>query len=182
VKLDGKGPFRLLLDSGGANVVTPEMAHTLGSLRLGSLEISRPVIELTLQTKGAFSDKDVAGNVGGGLLRRFNVTFDYSRQQLIFEPYPGAEAADSFARAGAWINLEGNAFEVIDAYAGGPAAASGLRQGDRIIEVDGRGPADLPLPTLREHLRSAPPGTRVHLLIERAGQRSEMVVVLRDLL
>jgi hypothetical protein len=153
-----------------------------GSLRLGGLEISRPVVELTLQTKGAYSDKYVAGNVGGGLLRRFNVTFDYSRQQLIFEPYPGGDAAASFDRAGAWINLAaGDAFEVIDAYAGGPAAAAGLRQGDRIVEVDGRGPAALSLPALREHLRDAPPGTRVHLLVDRGGKRREIVVVLRDL-
>jgi hypothetical protein len=156
------------------------------SLRLGGLEIPHPVIELTLQTKGAFSNRFVAGNVGGALLRRYNVTFDYSRQQIIFEPYAGADPAGSFDRAGAWLHLAAAgsgpaAFEAIDVYAGGPAAEAGLRAGDRILQVDGRGPAELTLPALRERLRDAPPGTRVHLLIDRAGERRELVVVLRDL-
>src|SRR6202034_976367 len=33
-----------------------------GSLRLGDVEIKGPVVELTLQSKGAFSDKYVAGH------------------------------------------------------------------------------------------------------------------------
>jgi hypothetical protein len=154
-----------------------------GSLRLGGLEVSRPVIELTLQTKGAFSAKYVAGNVGGALLSRFNVTFDYSRQQLIFERHPGSDLPIPFDRAGAWFNLaEGvpPAFEVIDVYAGSAAADAGLRQGDRIVAVDGKTPAELRLPALRERLRTDPPGTRVRFTVDRAGQRSEIVVVLKD--
>jgi PDZ domain/Aspartyl protease len=172
-----------------------------GTLRLGGLEVSRPPIELTLQTKGAFSDKYVAGNVGGALLSRFNVTFDYSRQQVIFERFErdardardarskgvGGDLPIPFDRAGAWLNLAEEAppalpaFEVIDVYAGGPAAEAGLRAGDRIVEVDGKAPAELPLPALRERLRNDPPGTRVRFTVLRAGQRGEVVVVLRDL-
>ncbi|HYL06735.1 MAG TPA: aspartyl protease family protein [Thermoanaerobaculia bacterium] len=155
-----------------------------GSLRLGGLEVSRPVVELTMQTTGAFSDKYVAGNVGGALLSHFNVTFDYSRQQLIFERQPASGQPIPFDRAGAWFNLaEGTppAFEVIDVYGGSPAADAGLRQGDRIVEVDGKTPAELPLPALRERLRSDPPGNRIRFTVDRAGQRSEIVVVLKDL-
>jgi len=157
-----------------------------GSLRLGGLEVPRPVIELTLQTKGAFTDKYVAGNVGGALLSRFNVTFDYSRQQLIFERHAGSDQPIPFDRAGVWLNLEERvpappAFVVIDVYAGSPAAAAGLLRGDRILAVDGKTPAELSLPALRERLRSDPSGTSVHLTVDRAGQHSEVVVVLRDL-
>ena len=165
-----------------------------GTLRLGGLEVSRPPIELTLQTKGAFSDKYVAGNVGGALLSRFNVTFDYGRQQVIFERFDrngaaggGSDLPIPFDRAGAWLNLADEAppalpaFEVIDVYAGGPAAEAGLRPGDRILEVDGKPPAELSLPALRERLRNDPPGTRVRFTVLRAGTRDEVVVVLRDL-
>jgi hypothetical protein len=167
-----------------------------GTLRLGGLEVSRPPIELTLQTKGAFTDKYVAGNVGGALLSRFNVTFDYSRQQVIFERFErdgrkgggGSDESIPFDRAGAWLNLAEEAppalpaFEVIDVYAGGPAAEAGLRPGDHIVEVDGKTPADLPLPALRERLRNDPPGTRVRITVLRAGVRDETVLVLRDLI
>lgn len=158
-----------------------------GSLRLGGLEVSHPVIELTLQTKGAFSDKYVAGNVGGALLSRYNLVFDYSRQRLVFERHAGSDLPIPFDRAGAWMNLATEAppalpaFEVIDVYAGGPAAEAGMLRGDRIVEVDGKPPGDLSLPALRERLRTDPPGTRIRFTVLRAGQRGEVVVVLRDL-
>jgi Aspartyl protease/PDZ domain len=166
-----------------------------GSLRLGALTISRPPIQLALQTKGAFSDKYVAGNVGAALLRLFAVTFDYARQQLIFErPAPTALGADgdaiAFDRAGLWLNLVERvpappAFAVVDVYVGSPpvpAAVAGLLPGDLILAVDGKTPRELPLPALRERLRTEPPGTRVRLTVDRAGQRAELVVVLRDLI
>jgi len=156
-----------------------------GSLRLGGIEIPRPVVDLTLQTKGAFADQYVAGNVGGALLSRFNVIFDYPRQQLIFERWAASDEPMPFDRAGLWLNLaapqEGPpAFELIDVYAGSAAEKAGLRAGDRVLAVDGKSPAELPLPVLRQRLRGDPPGTAVRFIIERAGQRQELTVTLRD--
>jgi hypothetical protein len=154
-----------------------------GSLRLGGLEIAHPIVELSLQTKGAFSDKYVAGNVGGALLSHYDVTFDYSRQQIVFERRAGSDQPIAFDRAGLWLNQAGAAaFEVIDVYAGSPAAEAGLRPGDRVVQVDGKSPAELPLAALRERLRGDPPGTRLRFTVERDGQRREVVVALRDLI
>jgi predicted aspartyl protease len=38
--------------------------------------------------EGSPVDKDLAGHIGMGLLRRFKVIFDYSRKQMILEPVP----------------------------------------------------------------------------------------------
>ena len=43
-------------------------------LRLGKVEVQAPVTELSLQKKGAFVSPYVAGNVGAGVLKRFNIT------------------------------------------------------------------------------------------------------------
>jgi PDZ domain/Aspartyl protease len=152
-------------------------------LRLGGVEFDRPVVELSLQKKGAFADQYVAGNVGAGLLRLYNVTFDYSRQQIIFERNAHTGQPAAFDRLGAWLNLaaSGGALDVVDVYAGSPAADAGLRQGDRVVAVDGTPAGDLRLPALRERLRTDTPGTRVRLTVERGGQRTEVIAVLRDL-
>ncbi len=50
------------------------------------MKVPAPVIDVALVEKGAFADPYLAGNVGGGVLKRFTVTFDYGQQKLIFEP------------------------------------------------------------------------------------------------
>jgi hypothetical protein len=150
-------------------------------LWLGDVEVRNPITQLSLQTSGAFTDPYVAGNVGAGVLKRFNVTFDYGNQKIIFEPNANFSKPDVFDRSGMWINIAGEAFEIMDAPKGGPAATAGLMIGDRIVAVDGRPASELSLPTLRLRFRTDPPGTEVRLTVERDGKRSEVTLVLSDL-
>lgn len=152
------------------------------TLTLGDIVVSRPVTELSLQTKGAYTDTYVAGNVGAGILKRFDVTFDYSRQQMILEPNANHDAVDDFDRAGMWINLDGKAFSVVDITAGSPAAAAGLKPGDRITAIDGKSATDVTLPAARLKFRSDPPGTKVRLTVQSGGTPREIELILRDLI
>ncbi|MGE5232817.1 MAG: aspartyl protease family protein [Acidobacteriota bacterium] len=154
-----------------------------GAIRLGPVEVRDVVIDLAQQKKGSFSDPYLAGNVGGGVLKRFRVIFDYGKKQVIFERAVADGARDAWDRAGVWLNLAkgGDAFEVMDAIAGAPAAAAGLVASDRVVAVDGQSPRELSLPALRVRLRALAPGTRVTFTVERAGKRSDVVVTLRDL-
>jgi hypothetical protein len=150
-------------------------------LKLGSVEVRDPVTELTLQKKGAFTSQYAAGNVGAGVLKRFNITFDYTHQQLIFERNAKGAQRDAFDRAGWWVNLGDGCLEVLDVIPGGPAAAAGLKVGDRILAVDGKPVAELSLPALRARLRSDAPGTKLNLQVESGGAAREVTLTLRDL-
>jgi hypothetical protein len=153
-----------------------------GTLKLGSLEVPAPAIDLFVGEEGAHADRYVAGNVGGGLLKRFTVTLDYGRQQLILVPNASFGRPEGHDRAGIWLNRDGEAFRVEDVVAGGPAAAAGLAVGDRVTAVDGRPAAELSLSAVRERLRNEPPGTVVRLAVEsEGGEAREVTVVLRDL-
>ena len=118
------------------------------TLRLGGVTVAAPVTELSLQKNGAFTDPYVAGNVGAGVLKRFNLTFDYGRQEIVFEPNANYAKPDVFDRTGLWLNLAAAGFEVMDVIAGGPAAEAGLGVGDRIVAVDGKPAVALSLPAL----------------------------------
>jgi membrane-associated protease RseP (regulator of RpoE activity) len=150
-------------------------------LRLGTVEVAGPVMELSLQTKGWFTDPYVAGNVGAGVLKRFNITFDYGNQRLIFERNANDARRDSYDRAGVWLNLGAKGYEVVDVVAGGPAAEAGLVVGDTIVTVDGTQASELALPRLRDRFRTDAPGTAVKLLVLRDGVKREVTLVLRDL-
>jgi hypothetical protein len=153
-------------------------------LKLGSVEIKRPVTELTLQTTGAFTDQYGAGNVGAGVLKRFNLVFDYGRRMIYFERNANDARPDVFDRSGMWINVTegGGSFDVVDVIADGPAARAGLAAGDHIVTVDGVKADELSLPELRRRFTSDAPGTRIRVEFERAGKVAPAEVILRDLI
>jgi len=152
-----------------------------GVLELGSLKVTSPVIDIVVSEKGSFNNLYQAGNVGGGLLKRFTVTFDYSRQRLIFEPTANSGVADVWDRSGLWINRgSGNEFVVMDVVAGGPGAEAGLRAGEAILSFDGKNGHDLTLADARRLLLGAP-GTRVKVRVHGPGGERDAVLLLRDL-
>jgi C-terminal processing protease CtpA/Prc len=163
---------------GGASRSAVTRAQTL---KLGDVAVRAPVTELTLQQKGSLSDPYVAGNVGAGVLKRFNIVFDYARQQLIFTRNANDAQPDSFDRAGMWLNLAEGGFEVMDVYAGSPAAEAGIKVGDRIVAVDSQPAANLTLPALRLRLRTDAPGTLVRITLRSGAAEREVTLTLRDL-
>ena len=150
-------------------------------LRLGKVEVANPVTELSLQKKGAFSSPYVAGNVGAGVLKRFNIVFDYGHQQLIFERNANFGKPDVYDRSGMWINQSAGGFEVVDVTAEGPAAAAGMKPGDKIQAIDGHSAEQLTLPEVRLRFRSDPPGTKLRLTIQSGDQTRDVVLVLKEL-
>jgi hypothetical protein len=151
-------------------------------LRLGGVTIERPVTGLSLQTKGAFTDPCVAGNVGAEILKRFNVTFDYARQEITFEPNATHAAPHVYDRSGLWLKQAAGSFEVLDVIPGSPAAGAGIKVGDRVLEIDGREAGELPLPEARQKLRTPPPGTKVRLTVRSGDRNRRVVLTLKDLL
>jgi PDZ domain/Aspartyl protease len=150
-------------------------------LKLGGVSIDKPVTELTLQTKGAFTDQYVAGNVGAGVLKRFNLVFDYGNQVIYFEPNANYAKPDVFDRSGLWINSAENGYEIVDVIAGGPAEAAGLKVGDRIRRVDGKATSEVALPALRTRFKSDAPGTKIRIEYERGGQPHDTTLVLKEM-
>lgn len=150
-------------------------------LSLGGASVDAPVVELSQNTKGALSDTYLAGNVGGGVLSQFNITWDYTHHQIFFEKNRRHGKPDVYDRAGFWINVGDGAFDVIDVIAGAPADAAGLKVGDRIIGVNSkRAVSEISLPDFRM-LKKGPVGTNLILDVQRGGQRLQLNVLLRDL-
>lgn len=159
-----------------------------GVLELGTVAVPAPLLDLAQVEKGALADPYLAGNVGGGVLKRFTVEFDYGRRQMILEPNDSFHKPDPYDRAGLWVNLSRDAggragrFTVEDVVAGGPAAEVGIAVGDAITAVNGRPAADISLADLRSMLRTRPAGSEVKLTVERGGKAREVSLTLRDLL
>ncbi len=148
------------------------------SLKLGDVEVAKPVVALATQGGTAATLSDVVGGVGYGVLRQFNITFDYANSTLYFEKNANYGQPDAFDRSGMWIERSAEGFEIIDVIKDGPAAKAGLSPGNVIVAIDGKPWTSVPLAGVRQDLKAAP-GTKVKVKL---GSGKESVVTLRDLI
>jgi len=168
----------------GWGVGGPSRARVMrgGDLRLGTaISIAHPVTGMGTDKAGAFADPSLSGNIGGGILKRFVVTFDYGHATMYLKPIDGPVAdLDTYDRAGAWFNVEPEGFKVVDVTPAGPAEAAGLKAGDVITAIDGKPVSAIALPDARQRLRNDPVGTVVTFSILRTGKPVDIKLTLRD--
>ena len=154
-----------------------------GTLKLGDVTIAHPLTMISTDKGGAGAAEAFPNNVGGGILKRYAVTFDYDHATMYLKPVKGpVEDLDTFDRSGMWINTVPEGIKVFDITAGGPAEAAGLRKGDIIVGIDGKIATGMNLPELREKLRNDAPGTVVKFTVKRGGETKDVSVALKDLI
>lgn len=174
-------PKRLRMVTGGnvLGLMHGEMVR-LQSLRLGDHVLTDEFVEF--QTGPDHRHEDIAGYVGGGILHRFNLTFDFAGRRLWLEPnsnYRRGPPPPATVRSGLACRPGGIVEDVIP---DSPAAGAGVRRGDRLLEVNGVFVSSLKFEDIKRALR-AEPGTQVRLRLQTDGQAPrEVTLILRDLL
>ena len=134
------------------------------------------------QIGGAFASKIAAASIGGGVLRRFNVVYDYPYHRLYVCRSADFAVADGYDRAGFWISARDDHAYVASLLPSGPAARAGLRQGDDITAVNGQPIDPRDVLTLRALFANSPPGTSITVASQSHGKRANHAVVLEQLL
>lgn len=153
----------------------------LGRMTLGGVEVNSIPATLALDTAGGGADKAVAGNVGEGILHRFNLVFDYSRMRIIFERNSHYAEDDSQNRTGVVLDPNAPNALVADVIPGSPAAQVGIHIGDVIEAVNGRVFSTDAL-SQETTLFRQPAGTHLHLGVRSGHSTRSVTLVLRDLI
>lgn len=134
------------------------------SIGIGDLQLTNLVGDYTAQTAGALAAPFVGANVGGNLLRRFAVTFDYGNGTMTLVPNAAFSEADAYERSGLFLIKRGGSVIVVDSRPGTPAAAAGIVKGDSIVSIDGTPTSGMLLSDVRAAL-AKPAGTVLTLQI-----------------
>jgi hypothetical protein len=136
---------------------------------------------------GKFTIENAVGRtgrsiIGGEILSRFNIVFDYSRRQMILEPNARLGEPFPFDASGLTLQLveETKQFRIIEVRADSPAADAGLRAGDIILAIDGRPAAKWTLAEVQTLLQH--PGKQHRLEMRRGDKQWQVTIKLRELL
>jgi hypothetical protein len=153
------------------------------SLQLGHFTLTDPVIHFAQDRKGAFASSDFNGVIGGELLRRFTVIFDYAHKRMILEANAGFKDRFDYDMSGMRLRAEGPDFKqlkLVRVVENSPALEVGLREGDLISAIDGRPAAELSLTEVAKLFKQE--GREYVLDIVRGEEKKQVKLKLRRLI
>ncbi len=157
------------MGGGGTGGKVTGRTGRVAELRIGKFQIADTPTLFSEDKSGAFASRELQGNIGAQILRKFKVFLDYARDRIILEPNSSLRDLIAPASSGVRVLAEGadyKTFRVEDLLENSPATEAGLQVGDLLLSVDGHAAAELTLTWLHETFEQ--PGS--HKLTVRRGE------------
>jgi C-terminal processing protease CtpA/Prc len=155
----------------------------VASLKLGKFTIDHPVATFAEATKGSDADRSYDGVLGGEILRRFKVTFDYSRRQMILEPNATFAEAYEFDMSGVSLATQEHDFKTIrvsHVQGNSPASEAGLKEGNTLETIDEKPAASLGLEQIEQMFKKD--GQEYVLCVKRGDAQIQVRMKIRRLI
>jgi len=150
----------------------------IGGLELGGFAFSDVVATFPISAHQHPGDMDSKnGNLGSGILKRFNVTFDYASKRMLLEPNNAFEAPFEWDMSGMRLEPVEAGLRIDDLVAGSPAADAGLAVDDVVTHVDGEPASARNMFELRNRMQRD--GTEIKIRATREGRSVEVKLTLR---
>lgn len=181
--VDAVGKTFATQDAGIGGAKPMEVVARLSAIQIGPYTVDGPVVALSQDTAGSLADEAISVNLGGNILRRFNVIIDYPRGTVTLDPNQYLNEPFAYDGSGLLLSATGADFRtfVVDTVlAGTPADASGFEKGDRIVAIDGKSVAAYALWQFEDRLKTQ--GATVSLTLIRGDQTIVKTLRLEPLL
>ncbi len=146
-------------------------------LSVGNASMTSPVIYLSLQKYGAFTDPDLAGNIGGGMFLHYNTIFDYSHRRVYFEHSSAYGEGDSLGLMS--VKRVHDGLQVLSVLPGGPVDEAGLKPDDLIETINAKSAVNVDYIEI-QHMFRKPAGTRITMTVRSEGHLRDIVIVLAE--
>jgi hypothetical protein len=163
---------------GGESLAT---VFRFSDVEIGALHLHDVVATASHDERGVFADPNLAGIIGGDLLRKFTVILDYPHKRVILEKTRHSDSPFLYDAAGLFLVAGGPKYDrirILRVVPGSPAADAGLQKGDTIETVDGK-PAAVLDDVRALFLR---PGVTFRVRISRDGKSFDKILRTVDLL
>lgn len=134
--LENRFPKSMRLD-GGVGGFNIEPIATLRTFRFAGHELHEVPVSFPHPSSGSFATRQFAGNLGGAILRRFHIWFDFGGDRMYVEPGPTVDQPFQRSRIGLSTWTKNGRVEVVFVSPGSPAEKAGIRKGMVLSQVDG---------------------------------------------
>jgi len=138
--------------TGGVGGSAVAFSGRLKSMSLGSFQLENLVVRFSRARSGDDASARYDGLIGGEILRRFTVVFDYTRRRMMLEPNPQFSEPYESDMSGLDLATEGNDFSVVvvnEVVKGSPAEEAGIQGEDTITAIDGRAVKEFTITQIR---------------------------------
>jgi hypothetical protein len=159
------------------------VAGRLANMHIGPYFATNAIADVSRANVNAGDESKIAGSIGGGILRRFTVVFDYPHQQMILDANLRIREDDREDMSGLTLIARGpglRTFEVLHLKSGSPAASAGIQKGDVIAAINDEPAADMTLDSVRNLFRQL--GAEYKLTVEHGGQTRQVMLKMRHLM
>ena len=149
----------------------------------GGSSCTNPVVTVTPDADSAGVSGGTAGLLGGEVLRRFTVTVDYSRSQIVLVPNAQLETPMEFDMSGmslAAVPSDPAAYRVRTLIEQSPATEAGIAVGDLLTAIDGTLVQTITLNDIRQRFKV--PGKTFALRLRRGDKMIEIALTTRRLI
>jgi hypothetical protein len=175
-------PSSKALVDGVNGLVYEAITGRIKSVTFGKYTLKRPLVALSRDTDTVFAEGMLGVNLGGNVLRRFNVFIDYPRQRLILEPNGHFDEPFAADASGLVLTTEGANYKTIVVHGvvtGSPADEGGMKDGDVITAIDGKSTDGYALYEIQELFKES--GRQRQVTIKRGDKVSTVTLKLRAL-
>jgi PDZ domain len=148
--------------------------------RIGPYDIPAPLAAFAEGQIPGADDPQVAGEIGGGMLRRFTVTIDYVRKIAYFEGNGQIRSDDHEDMSGISMEAGGpglKTLEVTLVRSGSPGSDAGIQKGDVIEGIDDEATSDISVASARALFTNV--GHKYKLLIDHDGKTRTVNLTMR---
>jgi hypothetical protein len=122
------------------------------------------------------------GSVGGDILSRFTVVFDFPKSVIYLRKNPSFKKKFHYNLSGVTIKAKGSrldVFEITQVRARSVADKAGLEDGDIILSINGMPASTMELNVINGYF-NLKPGKRIRVVVDRQGQRLKKDFKLED--
>ena len=175
---------RMVTGIGAGGAFTENDVVRVPDLQIGPFRMTQVITGLSLATEGAFGHPmaDTIGNLGSGIWRRFNVTFDTANEVMYLQANEAFAQPFDGPRSGLTAALDHTRLKVIQVIPSSPAAQAGVQLGDIIASIEIGGSTYHDNAMISETLHGAAGALIVLHLIGADGLERQAPLILRDLL